>query len=286
MNSIELDSSAKINLSIDVLRKRDDGYHEVEMILHEIDLADQIRIEKRNSGIELSCSVPYLPADEQNIAFKAARLFFEFTGIRQGAGITLQKKIPVSAGLGGGSSNAAFVLTGLDRLYETDIPKEELLRLGGMLGSDVPFFILGGTAICRGRGELVESIRTEAVFDLLIIKPDSGISTKDIYENFDLALIGNRPLTENLADALRSNDTIAVTRNLVNVLEYVTLRICPEIRDIKTRLLELGALNALMSGSGSAVFGIFKNRYDATVAADKITDRRYHKYIVRSRVGR
>jgi 4-diphosphocytidyl-2-C-methyl-D-erythritol kinase len=284
MNSIELDSSAKINLSIDVIKKRTDGYHEVEMILHEIDLADQIRIEKRNSGIELSCSVSYIPADEKNIACKAARLFFEYTGIRQGAGITLQKNIPVSAGLGGGSSNAAYVLTGLNRLYDTNIPEKELWRLAGMLGSDVPFFIYGGTALCRGRGELVEPIQTEAVFDLLIVKPDASISTKDIYESFDLALIEKRPLTSNLADALKSNDTITVSKNLVNVLEYVTLRLCPEIREIKTRLLELGALNSLMSGSGSAVFGIFKNRYDATVAADKITDRRYHKYITRSKV--
>lgn len=284
MNSIELFSAAKINLSIDVLGKRPDGYHEVEMILQEVDLSDIIRIEKRQRGIELGISVPYLPTDDRNMAYKAAYLFFEHTGINAGAGITLEKNIPVSAGLGGGSSNAAYVLIGLDKLFETGLSAQELKSLSARLGSDVPFFIEGGTAVCRGRGEITQSIETETMFDLLIVKPDISVSTKDIYMSLDTESIKTRPLTENLIDALRANDSITVSKHLVNVLETVTFKIYPEIKDLKVRITELGALNSLMSGSGSAVFGIFRNKYDALLAADKLPDGKYKKYVVRTKV--
>ena len=284
MNSIELQSSAKINLSIDIVGKYADGYHEVEMILQEIDLYDNINIEKRNENIEVDCSVPFLPSDERNLAYKAASVFFSYTGIRGGAGITLDKRIPVSAGLGGGSSNAACVLAGLNILYEAGLTHREMESLSCDIGSDVTFFIKGGTALCKRRGDMVEPIETEIILDLLIIKPDIAVSTKEIYGAFDFNNIAVRPQTMNLIDALRANDSITVSRNLVNVLENVTLKIFPEIRELKNRLLELGALNALMSGSGSSVFGIFKSRYDAMRAYDRITEGRYQKFVTRTRV--
>lgn len=284
MNSIELFSYAKINLSIDVFGKREDGYHEVEMILQEVDLSDIIHIEKRKSNIEVSCSATYLPIDNRNIAYKAAQVFFKYTGITEGIGITIKKNIPVSAGLGGGSSNAAYVLIGLNKLYSTGLMIGQLEFLAAKLGSDVPFFIKGGTAVCRGRGEIVEKIDTDTVFDILIVKPDIAVSTKEIYDAFIEEIVEKRPLTENLIEALQSNDSITVAKNLVNVLEEVTFRTYPEIREIKIKLLELGAINSLMSGSGSAIFGIFKNRYDAVIAADRITERKFQKYVVRTKV--
>jgi 4-diphosphocytidyl-2-C-methyl-D-erythritol kinase len=284
MNSVEMLSSAKINLSIDVLGKRDDGYHEVEMILHEVDLSDVISLKKISKGIEINCPYSCLPADDRNIAYKAAQVFFEHTGINGGTGITIYKNIPVSAGLGGGSSNAAHVLMGLDRLYETGLGNTGLTSLSEKLGSDVPFFINGGTAFCRGRGEITEAVKTDVVFDILIVKPDIAVSTKDIYAAFRPGCVEIRPDTKTLINALKANDAVASAENMVNVLEYVTLKLYPEIRDIKTKLSELGALNSMMSGSGSAVFGIFRNRYDATLAADHMAKGKYQKYIVRTRV--
>lgn len=284
MNSIEMYSNAKINLSIDIFGKREDGYHEVAMILHEVDLSDIIHIEKRNRKIEVSCSTPHLPTDDRNIAYKAAQVFFRHTGIDEGTGITITKRIPISAGLGGGSSNAAHVLIGLNELYETGLTKDQLEFLASKLGSDVPFFIQGGTAICTGRGEIVEKIDTDTVFDILIISPEIAVSTKEVYDAYKDESNDKRPLTENLIDALKSNDSITVAKNLINVLEGVTLKMYPEIREIKTKLLEMGAINSLMSGSGSAVFGIFKSRYDAVIAADRNTESKYQKFVVRTRV--
>jgi 4-diphosphocytidyl-2-C-methyl-D-erythritol kinase len=284
MNSIELLSSAKINLSIDVLGKRDDGYHEVEMILHEVDLSDVISLKKINTGIVISCPSSFLPEDEQNIAYKAAQLFFEHTGINGGAGMTIYKNIPVSAGLGGGSSNAAYILKGLDRLYETGLGTAGLISLSKKLGSDVPFFIDGGTAFCSGRGEITESVKTDVVFDILIIKPDIAVSTKDIYAAFRPDCVETRPDTKALLKALKINDAVSSAKNMINVLEYVTLKLYPEIREIKTKLSELGALNSMMSGSGSAVFGVFRNKYEAMLAADRVAKSKYQKYIVRTKV--
>jgi 4-diphosphocytidyl-2-C-methyl-D-erythritol kinase len=257
-SSIHLRSYAKINWTLDVLFKRDDGYHELRTIYQTISIHDLIRITETSGAIEIFCNDPQVPSDETNLAHKAATQLRELTGTKLGARIEIEKRIPIAAGLGGGSSNAAAVLVGLRRLWNVQPDESELIRIAAALGSDVPFFLVGGTALGVGRGEEVYSIEQAECEHLLLVNPGFDVSTTEAYGMLSRLTSARSaammPFTFFAAKGIREL-SLAVT----NDLEEVVLAAHPEIAEVKHRLLSLGARRALMSGSGATVFGVFEN---------------------------
>lgn len=250
-------AAAKINLTLDVLYKRPDGYHEVEMIMAMVDLADRIEMQElQRDTIIISSQAGYIPLDEKNLAFQAARLIKERYDVKQGVYIHLDKKIPVAAGLAGGSSDAAATLRGLNRLWRLGIGEEELRELGAELGSDVPFCVSGGTAIARGRGERLEFIDSPPQCWVVLAKPPINVSTADVYGKLQAGRIGRHPDTAQVVEAIRSKDFHGVCAGLGNVLEEITLNLYPEVRQLKGCMERLGADGVLMSGSGPTVFAL------------------------------
>lgn len=248
---------AKINLSLDVLRKREDGYHEVEMVMTMVDLADRLEMEELpRDTIIISSQAGYIPLDEKNLAFQAAKLIKERYSVKKGVYIHLDKRIPVSAGLAGGSTDAAATLRGLNRLWNLNISMEELRKLGEELGSDVPFCVGGGTAVARGRGEKLEHIESPPPCWVVLVKPPINVSTADVYGRLRADDIRQHPSTEAMVSAIRRGDFQAICGALGNVLEDVTVQLHPEVRFIKESMLRLGADGALMSGSGPTVFAL------------------------------
>lgn len=248
---------AKINLLLDVLYKRDDGYHEVEMVMTMVDLADRLEMQELGRDtIIISSQAGYIPLDEKNLAFQAAKLIKERYDVRTGVYIHLDKRIPVSAGLAGGSSDAAATLRGLNRLWKLGIPTEELQRLGAELGSDVPFCVAGGTAVARGRGEKLEPIEGPPPCWVILAKPPVHVSTQEIYGRLNVAAIKRHPSTADMVRAIREKRFADVCGAMGNVLEDITIRLYPEVRRIKDCMLRLGADGAMMSGSGPTVFGL------------------------------
>jgi len=248
---------AKINLMLDVLHKRSDGFHEVEMIMTMVDLADRLEMsELPRDTIVISSQAGYIPLDEKNLAFQAARLIKERYDVKTGVHIHLDKKIPVAAGLAGGSSDAAAALRGLNRLWKLDIPDTELWKLGAELGSDVPFCITGGTALATGRGEKLRAIPNPPQCWVVLAKPPINVSTADVYGRFRSDKIVRHPSAEKMEQAIRNESFPEVCSQLGNVLEDVTLRLYPEVRHLKEAMIRLGADGVLMSGSGPTVFGL------------------------------
>jgi len=255
--AIKLRANGKINLVLDVISKRLDGYHDVEMIMQSVGLYDLVTISETVEGIRLSSNWQSIPIDECNIAYKAARLIIDRTGINCGADIYLHKNIPVAAGLGGGSADAAAVLIGLNRLWGLGLSETELLDMALSLGADVPFFVSGGTAIARGIGEKLVPITPLKDVLILIVKPDFGVSTAEAYSLIDLYKISRRPDIKRLTDALRDKDLSEIGKSLCNVLEQVVCGMHSEISVIKQRMMELKALGSIMTGSGPSVYGVF-----------------------------
>lgn len=250
-------AAAKINLTLDVLYKRDDGYHEVEMIMTMVDLADRIEMQELpGDTIIISSQAGYIPLDEKNLAFQAAKLIKERYEVKQGVYIHLDKKIPVAAGLAGGSSDAAATLRGLNRLWNLGISNEELHTLGAELGSDVPFCVTGGTALARGRGEKLEHIESPPQCWVVLAKPPINVSTADVYGRLNATSINRHPSTNQVVSAIRNKDFHAMCEGLGNVLEEVTLALYPEVRQLKDCMERLGADGVLMSGSGPTVFAL------------------------------
>lgn len=267
MDKLILNSHAKINLTLDVVGRRPDGYHDVRMIMAQCGLCDTVLITKTTGGITTRTNLGYLPRDERNTAYKAARLFFEHTGAAGGVEIELRKRIPVSAGLAGGSGNAAAVLTGLDRMYDTQLSQGELLRLGQAVGADVPYCILGGTMLAEGIGEVLTPLPTLPRTPIVVVRPNLRISTKQVYERIDSAALPPNPDTQAVVDALGRRDVRGVAAHMFNVMEAVTAADNPIVGRIKNKLIARGALGAVMSGSGSAVFGLFADYKTAKSAA-------------------
>ncbi|MBW7477384.1 4-(cytidine 5'-diphospho)-2-C-methyl-D-erythritol kinase [Paenibacillus oenotherae] len=248
---------AKINLSLDVLRKREDGFHEVEMIMTMVDLADRLEMEELpRDTIIISSQAGYIPLDEKNLAFQAAKLIKDRYDVRKGVYIHLDKKIPVAAGLAGGSSDAAATLRGLNRLWGLGISEDELCTLGAELGSDVPFCVTGGTAIARGRGEKLERINNPPQCWVILAKPPINVSTADVYGKLRASELKQHPSTAAMLSAISSGSFPGIISNLGNVLETVTLQYYPEVLQLKQIMQRLGADGVLMSGSGPTVFGL------------------------------
>lgn len=248
---------AKINLLLDVLHKRDDGFHEVEMVMTMVDLADRLEMEElQRDTIIISSQAGYIPLDEKNLAFQAAKLIKERYDVRKGVYIHLNKKIPVAAGLAGGSSDAAATLRGLNRLWGLHIPEDELCRLGAELGSDVPFCVTGGTALATGRGEKLQRIANPPQCWVVLAKPPINVSTADVYGKLRASELEYHPSAADMISAIENQSFNGVCEALGNVLETVTLKLYPEVRQLKESMKRLGADGVLMSGSGPTVFGL------------------------------
>lgn len=247
---------AKINLSLDVLGKRDDGFHDVEMIMTTIDLSDRIELRSlKRDEIRVSLESRYVPNDERNLAYKAAQLIKERYDITYGIHIKIEKVIPVSAGLGGGSSDAAAVLRGLNRLWSLNIAPEELARIGLVIGSDVPFCVMNETALVKGRGEVVERLPRPPSCWVVLAKPNIGISTKVIFRNLVVENLSH-PNTAGIIEGLETGDFLKICERMENVLEEVTFQLSPEIQVIKDKMLQAGATSVIMSGSGPTVYSL------------------------------
>ncbi|MEK5404401.1 4-(cytidine 5'-diphospho)-2-C-methyl-D-erythritol kinase [Paenibacillus sp. FSL W8-0439] len=248
---------AKINLMLDVLRKRDDGYHEVEMIMTMVDLSDRLTMsELPRDTIIISSQAGYIPLDEKNLAFQAARLIKERYNVSTGVHIHLDKHIPVAAGLAGGSSDAAAALRGLNKLWKLGISDAELRVLGAELGSDVPFCITGGTALASGRGELLKPLPNPPQCWVILAKPPINVSTAEVYGRVKADQITQHPSAQQMEQAIRNASFTDVCNALGNVLEDVTLKLYPEVEHLKNSMIRLGADGVLMSGSGPTVFGL------------------------------
>lgn len=284
MNSISLKSRAKINLSIDVIGKREDGYHIVEMIMQTIDLYDDIKLkelEEDNITIKSECS--YIPLNEDNIVYKAAKLIKEKMDIKKGIEIFIKKNIPVAAGMAGGSSNAAAVLVGLNELWKLGLSKDELRELGLKLGADVPFCIEGGTALAEGIGEKLTYIKgINKDVNILVCKPDIFVSTKEVYQSLDIKNIEKRPDNKLLIEKLKNDDIVSVSNNMVNVLEEVTSKKYSDIKVIEDIIAKNGAMGTMMSGSGPTVFGFFDNEEKAKRARVELLENYSQVYVVTS----
>ena len=254
---------AKINLFLDVLNKRDDGYHNLSMIMQTIDLCDEIDIEKAEK-ISLECNKDGIPLNEKNLVWKAADLFFEYTKINGGCKIYLKKIIPDGAGLGGGSSDAAQVLIALNEIYDTKLSNEQLKGIAVKIGADVPFFIEKGCCLAEGIGDILTPIENNTNPYVLVYKPEFSISTKWVYENLNLNNRTEKNKDE-LIELLRVGN-MKFYDGIFNVLEDVSITKYPEIEDVKNKFKNLGATNAMMTGSGSAVFAIFVDETKAKEA--------------------
>ena len=265
MKTIKIYARAKINLTLDVLGKREDSYHEVAMIMQTIKLADIIDITLNNSKkITLTTNLTFLPTNNKNIAYKACELFLEEIGIKnQGVHINIFKKIPVSAGLAGGSTNAAAVLIGLNKLLRTKLSMSKLMSMGAKLGADVPFCVHGGTMLATGIGEKLERLRFIPKCKVVLCKPPFSISTASVYKELDSIKIQNRPDTKQALQCIKSSDFYGLTKRMYNVLEDVTAKNHKEINEIKKTLIDFNANGVLMSGSGPTVFGLFDNEKNA-----------------------
>lgn len=261
---------AKINIALDVIGKREDGYHLLRMIMQTIDLYDIIEIEKISSEIKLKCNKHYIPTDERNLAYKAAKLFKETYSIKEGVYINIVKNIPVSAGLAGGSTDAAAVLKLMNKIFNVNASSDELKKLGVKLGADVPYCIDGGTALCEGIGEKITQLKTFKNKILVLIKPPFGVSTKEVYKEFDLSKVIFHPKIEDLIKSMQNDDIYFVANNMKNLLENVTLRKHRVISNIKEEVKANGAIGTMMSGSGPTVFAFFDDMLTAQMCYENM----------------
>lgn len=270
---MRLQAFAKINLGLDVLGKREDGYHEVRMIMQTIRMYDQLDMRKSvEPGIHLTTNKKYIPVDENNLVWRAAKLMMDTCGIIEGVSIHLHKVIPVAAGMAGGSSDAAATLVGMNRLFHCGLSKEKLMELGVQIGADVPYCVLRGTALAEGIGEKLTALPPMPDCWILIGKPGISVSTKYVYTTLDLNTDTVHPDIDGMKKALEDGNLYGITERMGNVLQDVTIPAYPEVERIKEQMKTLGAVNAMMSGSGPTVFGIFDNEEKAQEACQKLRE--------------
>ena len=270
---MRLQAFAKINLGLDVLGKREDGYHEVRMIMQTIRMYDQLDMRKSvEPGIHLTTNKKYIPVDENNLVWRAAKLMMDTCGIIEGVSIHLHKVIPVAAGMAGGSSDAAATLVGMNRLFHCGLSKEKLMELGVQIGADVPYCVLRGTALAEGIGEKLTVLPPMPDCWILIGKPGISVSTKYVYTTLDLNTDTVHPDIDGMKKALEDGNLYGITERMGNVLQDVTIPAYPEVERIKEQMKTLGAVNAMMSRSGPTVFGIFDNEEKAQEACQKLRE--------------
>lgn len=265
---ITIKAYAKINLTLDILGKRPDGYHEVAMVMQSVGLYDTLQLERIPAGIQLDIDVPGLAADASNLAWKAAQLVMDTCGLTGGVHISLAKRIPMAAGLAGGSADAAAVLRGMDQLFNLQLDEGALCALGEKLGSDVPFCILGGTMLASGRGEILRRLPDLPECYVVLAKPPISVSTAWAYQNYDAQGAERHPDNDAMEKEIARGSLKGVSNLLCNVLESVTIKRYEEISHYKQRMMEHGALASMMSGSGPTVFALADSRESAGRIAD------------------
>ncbi|MDD2511023.1 MAG: 4-(cytidine 5'-diphospho)-2-C-methyl-D-erythritol kinase [Syntrophomonas sp.] len=285
--SIVIEAPAKVNLTLDVKGKRSDGYHELETVMHQVNLLDIIEIAKAAGGIQIKSNSSLIPTNEENLAYQAADMILEKHARHahiEGVDIFIEKNIPIAAGLAGGSSDAAAVIQGINKLYELGLEEGEMLELAVAIGSDVAFCLAGGSHLARGRGEILSRMPDQFLPFIILVKPDFQLSTAEVYRELDLTQVEESPDNSAFLAAWEDYDIINIARNMGNVLETVCLRKFPEIAAIKAELREMGALNALMSGSGPSVMGIFTEEEQASKARAQFCTRYQEVFLLSSYV--
>lgn len=284
---LKIKGNAKINLTLDVLYKREDGFHQVEMIMQAIDLADIVSLEERkNSVISVASNIARLPCDHRNLAYRAALLIKEACQVTTGVHIFLEKKIPVAAGLAGGSADAASVLLGLNNLWKLGLSLHELEILGAKLGSDVPFCLRGGTMLATGRGEILEPLADLKPCYVVLAKPPISVSTAWVYRQYRGQDVKDHPDTSGVRSCLMQGDLPGVANRLCNVLESVTIPVHPQIKELKNSMMQHGAMASLMSGSGPTVFGLVEDQAEAEHIAKKLRDQSAATIFITKTVGK
>ena len=272
MNKIEIDSYSKINLTLNILGKRQDEYHDIETIMQSVNLADRIFIKEEKEGIKIKCSHPLIPVDTQSLTYRTAEKILNRYRITRGVKIEINKKIPLASGMAGGSANSASILVGINKLFALNLSNKDLKKIGEELGMDVPFCIQNGTALAYHKGEKVTPLSfINPPLWIIIINPGFEIPTKWAYNNLDLDRIKEeKNNTKAMLNALKERDLPGITKNLFNSFEGLIIKKYPEIGKIKDRLIEEGAMGALMSGSGPTVFGIAQNKEQALKIHEKL----------------
>ena len=269
MDHISLKALAKINLGLDVVRRREDGYHEVRMIMQPIHLYDKLDIQKTTeSGIAITSNLSYVPTNENNLVYKAGKLLMDEFDIKEGVSVHLQKRIPVAAGMAGGSTDAAAMLYGMNQIFDLGLSRKELMERGVKIGADVPYCLMRGTALAEGIGEKLTSLPPMVKCPVLIAKPAISVSTKFVYENLKLNEETIHPDIDQLIKDINDKDLHAIAGHMGNVLETVTIPEYPVIAEIKEQMMKSGAVNAMMSGSGPTVFGLFEDEETVKKAYD------------------
>ena len=280
MEKINLKALAKINLGLDVLSRREDGYHEVKMLMQTIHLYDRISIAKtREPGISITANLDFLPVNEDNLIYKAAKLLQDAYGLKEGVAVHLQKHIPIAAGLAGGSSDAAAVLYGMNVLFRLGLRRKKRMELGVKIGADVPYCLMRGTALAEGIGEKLKRLPPMVKCPVLIAKPGIGISTRYVYEHLDLSDSVVHPNIDAQIAAIRAKDLKETAQHMGNMLETVVLARYPVVAELKRCMVECGALNAMMSGSGPTVFGLFEREDTARAACKTLQESRLAKTV-------
>jgi 4-diphosphocytidyl-2C-methyl-D-erythritol kinase len=279
---LELDAPAKINLTLKIIGKRTDGYHELESVMQQISLHDKLFLDAGGIGIKLTSNSRQVPDNEENLAFRAADLMYSKFSLPLGMNIHIEKNIPVGAGLAGGSTDAAAVIRGINELFDLGLPLDQMLKLGLEIGSDVPFCLLGGAALARGRGEILDPLPAGPQLDMVLVKPEYQLSTREVYRDFCMERVQDEPDNAAFLEAWRQYDIIGIVSEMKNVLETVSIDKCPEIQSIKNKLAVLGARRTLMSGSGPSVVGVFACRDAALNAWGIIKDQYRESYLVSS----
>lgn len=284
MDSIQLKAMGKINLGLDVIRRRPDGYHEVKMVMQTVNLYDKVRITvNAKPGIRVSTNLPFLPVNENNIVYKAAQLLIDAYDLNQGVTIELEKHIPVAAGMAGGSTDGAAVIFGMNRLFRLGMSRQQMMEAGLKLGADVPYCIMRGTALSQGIGEILTPLPGMPDCHILIARPGISVSTKFVYENLKLDQIHRHPDIDGVVSDIEAGDLKRMADKIENVLESVTIPAYPVIEDMKALMKKQGALNALMSGSGPTVFGIFEDEQRARTAFEAMKESQLAKQIFLAR---
>lgn len=279
MNEYQLKAYAKINLGLDVVRRLENGYHEVKMVMQTVGIYDELTFTRKATGIAITTDSGELPTNEDNLIYKAAKLLMERYNVQEGVSIHLQKNIPIAAGMAGGSTDAAATLKGINALFDLGCTQEELKEIGVKIGADVPYCVMGGTALAEGIGEKLTPLSPAPACFVLVAKPDINVSTKYVYEHLDATGVEKHPDIDGMVQAIETGNLQGVLERMENVLESVTIVAHPIIDTIKIRMKELGALNSMMSGSGPTVFGIFDNREKAEKAYEKLKAEQLAKQI-------
>ncbi len=279
MNEYRMKAYAKINLGLDVVRRLENGYHEVKMVMQTVGIYDVLDFQRTDGGIVITTDSGELPTDENNLIYKAAKLMMEKYHINEGVKIHLEKHIPIAAGMAGGSTDAAAALKGMNRLFDLGCSLKDLMELGVKIGADVPYCVMGGTALAEGIGEKLTPLAPAPDCYVLVAKPDINVSTKYVYEHLDAQEISRHPDIDGMVEAIAEESLQGILDRMENVLETVTVKAYPVIQTIKDRMKELGAINSLMSGSGPTVFGIFVEKDMARRAYDKLEEEQLAKQI-------